>query len=308
MIETLRADYPVSLLCAVVGLPRSSFYYPACPAAVRPAAPETTAPVSPVPGLPALAAVLAAEATVLAAIEQVLMRWPFYGYRRLVAQLRREGIVASERLVRRLLRQLHSSRSVGRVRVATTDSRHSHVRYPNLLRRLSFAYSDQAWMGDITYIRLGLRFIYLAVILDGYTRSVRGWAVGRQVDQNLTSAALRQALTQGRPDIFHSDQGVQYAACEHTKLLRNSGVRISMSDIGRPTQNALVERFIRTLKEEHVDYADYADLADAQRQLQHWLEVEYMTQRIHSALGYLTPAEFAQAAVANRNTPLATGT
>lgn len=299
MIDTLRADHPVALLCQVLDLPRSSFYYPAHSASRLSASPATDSVASET--LPT------SEETVRAAMEQVLMRWPFYGYRRMLAQLRREGIAASERLVRHLLRQLNSSRSVGRLRISTTDSRHSHWRYPNLVRRLSFTYPDQAWMGDITYIRLGLRFIYLAVVLDGYTRAVRGWAVGRQVDQNLTLTALRQALTQGRPSIFHSDQGVQYAAYEHTELLHNSGVRISMSDTGRPTQNALVERFIRTLKEEHVDYAEYADLDDAQRQLQHWLEVEYMTQRIHSALGYLTPAEFEQAAIASANTPLATG-
>lgn len=146
------------------------------------------------------------------ALEQLLMRWPFYGYRRLVAQLRREGFTVGERVVRRLLQQLNTSRSVGQVRILTTDSRHSHWRYPNLVRQLPLRYPDQVWFGDITsgalWARLQLRFIYLAVILDGYTRAVRGWAVGRQVDQALTLAALRQALTQGRPSIFHSDQGV----------------------------------------------------------------------------------------------------
>ncbi len=158
---------------------------------------------------------------------------------------------------------------------------------------------------DITYIRLGTRFIYLAVVLDGYTRSVRGWAVSLQVDQALTVTALQRGLRHGHPHFFHSDQGAQYAAYEHTELLYRHGVRISMSERGRPTQNAFVERFIRTLKEEHVNYAEYADLDDAQRQLQQWLEVEYMTQRIHSALGYLTPAEFEADARLQLNPPLA---
>jgi transposase InsO family protein len=277
MIDSLRATYPVTLLCERIGLARSSYYYPAH---------------------------ADDEPAVVTGMEQILMRWPFYGYRRIVAQLRREGIVVGERVVRRLLRQLNTSRSVGRLRLATTDSRHNHWRYPNLIRHLPIGHPDQVWQGDITFIRLHLRFIYLAVILDGYTRTVRGWAVGRQVDQALTLTALQRALAHGRPSIFHSDQGVQYAAYEHTELLRQSGVRISMADAGQPTQNALVERFIRTLKEEHVDYAEYADLDDAQRQLQRWLEVEYMSQRIHSALGYLTPAEFEAAAIARRTTPL----
>lgn len=124
------------------------------------------------------------------------------------------------------------------------------------------------------------------------------------MDQALTLTALRLALTRGCPSIFHSDQGVQYAAFDHTQLLHTRGVRISMSDTGQPTQNALVERFIRTLKEEHVDYAENADWEDAQCQLQQWLEVEHMTERIHSSLDYLTPAEFEAAAIARSNTPL----
>jgi transposase InsO family protein len=262
----------------LIGLARSSYYYPTH---------------------------TADETAVVTAMEQVLMRWPFYGYRRLGAQLRREGVEVGERMVRRLLGELRASRSIGRLRITTTDSRHCHWRYPNLIRQLPIAYPDQVWVADITYLRLHLRFIYLAVILDGYSRAVRGWAVGRQVDQTLTLRALRKALTQGRPQIFHSDQGVQYAAYEHTQLLHHSGVRISMCDAGQPTQNALVERLIRTLKEEHVDYAEYIDLADAQCQLQQWLEVEYMTQRIHSALDYLTPAEFEAAAIARSIPPLA---
>lgn len=279
MIENLRHDYPVVQLCRILELPRSSYYY---------------------------ADHAVDEGAVLAAMEAVLMRWPFYGYRRLVVQLRRSGFRVGERVVRRLLQQLQRSRSVGRWRVITTDSRHGHLRHPNLVRNLSITQVDAVWFADITYIRLGIRFIYLAVILDGYTRAVRGWALGRQVDQALTLTALRQALKERKPHFFHSDQGAQYAATAHTQLLEQRGVHISMSAPGQPTQNALVERFMRTLKEEHVDYADYADLDEARRQLQHWLEVEYMTERIHSALGYLTPSEFQALAVLQGITPLPT--
>jgi putative transposase len=277
MIDILRADYPVRWLCHLLNVPASSYYY-----------------VAPV----------ADEQTLGTAIEEVLMRWPFYGYRRLLAQLRRQGHAVGERVVRRLLRQLHTSRSVRRLRLTTTQSRHAHGRYPNLIRHLPLVHPDQVWFGDITYIRLGTHFIYLAVVLDGYTRSVRGWAVSLQVDQALTLTALRCALAQGRPHFFHSDQGVQYAATEHIELLRRYDVCISMSDIGQPTQNALVERFIRTLKEEHVNFAEYTDIDDAQSQLQQWLEVEYMTQRIHSALNYLTPVEFEASVRLQANPPL----
>jgi putative transposase len=157
-------------------------------------------------------------------------------------------------------------------------------------------------VADITYLRLGKRFIYLAVVLDAYTRSVRGWARGRSLEQSLTMEALEMALHKAPPFIFHSDQGSQYAAWLHTERLLTAGVKISMSDKASPTQNGLVERFLRTFKEEHVDYSDYTDFDDAYRQVQHWLEVEYMTERIHSALDYLTPVEFE--ALALRGDPL----
>lgn len=272
MINQLKGSYPVQTLCRLLACPRSTYYY-------RSPAKD--------------------EAALLAAMEQILMRWPFYGYRRLLAQLGREGFSVGERVVRRLLKQLGGSRQVGRVRIHTTDSRHAHWRYPNLIKNKVITYPDEVWIADITYIRLGTRFMYLAVILDAYTRSVRGWALSRTIDQQLTLTALRRALANDRPTIFHSDQGVQYAAWEHTELLRNAGCQISMAEVGQPTQNALVERFIRTFKEEHLDYAEYAHFDDAERQIRHWLEVTYMTERIHSALGYLTPTEFEAAALAN---------
>lgn len=270
----------MTLLCQWLGLARSSYYYPV-------QVPDKTALIS--------------------AMEQILMRWPYYGYRRMQAQLQREGWTVGERVIRRLLKQLGVTRSVGRVRIQTTDSNHAHGRYPNLIRQLTAAHPDQIWCADITYLRLQWRFIYLAVIIDAYTRAVRGWSLSRHVDQALTLSALRRALLHGRPALFHSDQGVQYAAWEHTQLLHNAGVQISMSDTGQPTQNGLVERFLRTFKEEHVDYADYQDYDDAFVQIGHWLEVEYMTERIHSSLGYLTPAEFEAAAIVANQSPFPFG-
>ena len=264
MIDQLQDRYPVQRLCQVLELPRSSYY---------------ARPTSQMP-----------DPRLVTAIEQVLMRWPTYGYRRVRAQLRREGVEASERQVRTVLRQLGVTRQVGRVR--TTDSSQPHQRYPNRLRELTVTELDQVWVADITYLRFGYRFFYLAVILDAYSRAIRGWSLGRRLDEALTLTALEQALQTRQPQVFHSDQGAQYTANLHVALLHEAEVAVSMADVGSPTQNALAERFMRTLKEEHVAYADYDDFDDAYGQLKHWLEVEYMHERIHSALDYQTPAEF----------------
>jgi putative transposase len=233
-----------------------------------------------------------------------LLRFPFYGYRKVYKALLRQGIVVGQHCVRRWLRQLGVTRSVGKVRVQTTDSHHPHPRYPNRIKGLKLTRPDQVWVADITYIRLGRRFLYLAVILDVYTRAVRGWALSRSLEQQLTLDALEMALTKGTPYIFHSDQGSQYAAWQHIERLLSEGVHISMSDKASPTQNGLVERFMRTVKEEHVDYSEYRDFEDAYQQLKHWLEVIYMTKRIHEALDYVTPAEFEAGALATRYTLL----
>lgn len=248
----------------------------------------------------------AQESTLVAAMEQVLLRFPTYGYRKVQAALARQGMNVGEHTVRRLMRQLGVSHAVGRVRVQTTDSQHAHLRYPNCLKGLKLSQPDQVWVADITYLRLGKRFIYLAVILDAFTRSVRGWALSRSLSQSLTLDALEQALAHATPFIFHSDQGSQYAAWLHTERLLGLGVKISMSDKGRPTQNGIAERFMRTVKEEHVDYSDYSDFDDAYRQLKQWLEVVYMTERLHQALHYSTPVEFEKNALASLRVPLST--
>jgi putative transposase len=244
------------------------------------------------------------ESDVGQAMEQILLRFPFYGYRKVHKVLVRQGIVVGQHRVRRRLRQLGVTRSVGKVRVQTTDSHHAHPRYPNCIKGLKLTCPDQVWVADITYIRLGRRFIYLAVILDAFTRALRGWALSRSLEQQLTLAALDIALVKGTPFIFHSDQGSQYAAWQHTDRLVGLGVNISLSDKASPTQNGLVERFMRTVKEEHVDYSEYRDFEDAYQQLKHWLEVVYMTERIHEALDYVTPAEFEAMALTPRYTLL----
>jgi putative transposase len=151
---------------------------------------------------------------------------------------------------------------------------------------------DQVWASDITYVRLRKGFVYLAVIMDLFTRAIRGWHLGRGLDQSLTMTALEKALQKAQPEIHHSDQGVQYAATEYVETLWQAGVQISMADIGDPTQNGHVERLIRTIKEEEVDLSEYEDYHDAYHQIERFLEDFYMFKRIHSSLGYLTPAEF----------------
>lgn len=281
MIDQMKSDYPVQQLCRVLDCPRSSYY----------AHPQSHEP----------------DADLVEAMEAILMRWSFYGYRRILAQLKRQGMQVGERVVRSILKWLGVSRRVGKVRVQTTDSNHAHPRYPNRIRGLDITAPDQVWMGDIPYIRLGRRFIYLAVILDACTRAVRGWALSRSLEQSLTLEALNRALAKATPFMFHSDQGVQYASFAHTCLLLEADVKISMSDKASPTQNGLVERFMRTVKEEHVDYADYRDFDDVFNQLKHWLVVEYMTERVHSSLNYQTPAEFELVALAGLNPLFSTG-
>lgn len=278
MIAKMKEDYPVMLLCDVLACPRSTFYYEP----------------RPFPDDPAL----------VAAMEDILMRWPFYGYRRVLAQLQRAGWLVGERRVRRLLHWLGHSCQVGRVRIQTTDSQHNWQRYPNRIKGVQATRPNQIWVADLTYIRYGRDFFYLALILDAYTRAVRGWHLSEYLTcEGLTLPALKQALAHDSPTIFHSDQGSQYAAWSHVEPLLDRCVTISMSETGQPTQNGLVERFIRTLKEEHVAYTEYDDFNDAQRQLKRWLEVEYMTERIHSSLGYLTPAEFEALAYSERSQP-----
>jgi putative transposase len=279
MIRQLSKDYPMSLLCQVLDVPRSTVYYDP---QVKPA-----------------------DARFLVAIEQILMRWPFYGYRRVTAQLKRETYVIGETRVWRLLKELGHSASVGRVAVSTTDSQHGEPRFPNLVKDLVVTRPNQVWVADITYIRVGRRFLYLAVVLDAFTRGLRGWRLGRSLEaRDLTEVALKMALSRHpAPAIHHSDQGKQYAAASYRDLLPDS-TQVSMAAVGTPTENALVERFMRTLKEEHIDYSDYRDFPDAVQQLTDWLEVEYMTERIHSALDYLTPSEFEAAFFNQPDSPL----
>ena len=180
-------------------------------------------------------------------------------------------------------------------RQRTTDTRHDFPRYPNLVVGLVVTRPDQVWVADITYVRLREEFVYLAVLMDVFTRRVRGWELGRNLDQGLTLAALRRAMRGGRrPEVHHSDQGVQYAATAYTDLLAGRYVAISMAAVGKPEENGFAERLMRTIREEEIDLTEYRDFADAYGQMGRFLDDVYNRKRIHSSLGYLTRAEFEQ--------------
>ena len=179
-------------------------------------------------------------------------------------------------------------------RPRTTDSVHDFPRSPNLVEALEVVRPDQVWVSDITYIRLKKEFIYLAVLMDVFSRSIRGWNLGRSLEQELTLAALMRALGRGKPEIHHSDQGVQYVCSAYAQRLLSAGARISMAAKGTPLQNAQAERFFRTLKQEEVYLHDYQTFAEAEASIGRFIEAVYNQKRLHSALGYRPPAEFEQ--------------
>jgi len=261
----LSETYPTALACDVLGCPRSSYYY-------RPRACE--------------------DAELGAAIEQVALDWPTYGSRRVTAQLRRQGWRINRKRIARLLSEMGLQAKGKRTRHNTTDSDHPFPRFPNLVQGLEIVYPDQVWVADITYVALLTEFVYLAVIMDVFTRCVRGWHLGRSLEQGLALTALGRALADHRPKIHHSDQGVQYAAATYVETLREHSILISMADVGAAWQNGYAERLIRTIKEEAVHLSEYRDYDDAYRQIGRFLDDVYMHKRIHSSLGYLTPAEF----------------
>jgi transposase InsO family protein len=263
----LHEQFPIKTLCEALGLPRSSAYYQARPDEDRP---------------------------VREALIELAGQWPTYGYRRLTRMLHRQGHRVNAKRVRRLMQELGITGEAPRRRPRTTDSDHPFPRYENLVEGLEVTHPDQVWVADITYIKLRKAFIYLAVLMDVFTRCIRGWHLSRSLEQELTITALERALERSVPKIHHSDQGVQYAATAYVALLEGRGVAISMANVGVPEENGYAERLMRTIKEEEVDLTEYEDLADAWRQLGRFLDQVYNTQRIHSALGYLTPSEFEQ--------------
>lgn len=230
-------------------------------------------------------------------IQEVSLKWPSYGYRRISRELARSGIIANHKLVLRLMRTDNLLCLRKKRFVVTTNSAHRLPVYPNLAGQMRLTRTDQLWVADITYIRLQHEFIYLAVILDAFSRRCVGWALDRHLDPRLTIAALRMAIATRivRPGlVHHSDRGVQYASKEYTELLMSYGILISMSRRGNAYDNAKAERFMRTLKYEEVYMFEYESLADARQRIGYFIEELYNRKRLHSAIGYLSPVEFEQ--------------
>jgi transposase InsO family protein len=229
------------------------------------------------------------------AIQRIALEWPSYGRRRITHELRRRGWKVNGKRVYRLMREDNLLCVRKRKFVLTTDSSHGRKVYPNLTHQLVLTGIDQLWIADITYIRLQTEFIYLAVILDAYSRRVIGWALDRTLEDELTLTALRMTLSQrivGPDLIHHSDRGAQYASGDYTSLLEENGIQISMSRKANPWDNATCESFMKTLKYEEVHRSEYRDLEDAKSAISTFLEKVYNRKRLHSAIGYLPPAEF----------------
>lgn len=261
----MSEQYPKAVVCRVLGVARSSLYHQ--PNSVQNEVLETV-------------------------MQEVCAEFPCYGYRRVTAELRRRGWQINRKRTARMMKIMGlQAKKVVRKR-RTTNSDHSFPRHPNLVVDRVVQCPEEVWVADITYIRLKHGFVYLAVLMDVFTRAIRGWHLDRSLDQSLTLTALQNALHTHCPEIHHSDQGLQYAATDYTNLLQKHNIQISMAEVGEPTQNGYAERLMRTIKEEEVDLSDYQDYHDAYRQIGQFLEDVYMRKRVHSSLNYLTPAEF----------------
>ena len=238
-----------------------------------------------------------ADADLRDAIQRISLAHRHYGYRRITAQLRREGHVANAKRVLRLMREDNLLALRARPFVPrTTDSRHDYAIVPNLIRSLVPTGIDQIWVADITYVRLGEAFVYLAVILDAFSRKVVGWALDDHLEARLAIEALDMALTDRNPArdslIHHSDRGVQYASTDYLARLSARAIAVSMSRVANPYDNAKAESFMKTLKAEEVNGKAYTAIEDARRDIGRFIDTVYNCQRLHSALGYKPPAEF----------------
>ena len=263
----LRTAYPLTSLCRVLALPRRTLDYQAHPRDDR---------------------------EVRQAIEAVAQQCPTDGRRRVAAQVRRAPyrLRVNRQRAQRVMRPMGLWRRTRPRTPHTTDSRHGCRRFPNLVADRGAREPDEIWGCDLTDVRLGAEFISLAMMMDVLTRDIRGWQRGRTLGQELTVSALQRALVHHTPVMHHRDQGIQYAAPQYIQVLHAAGIQSSMAAVGEPRQHGYAERVIRTIQEEEIALAEYRDFAEALAQIGQFIDDVYRTKRIHSALGYLTPAEF----------------
>jgi len=228
-------------------------------------------------------------------MERICMEFPRYGYRRVTKELYRRGWTVNHKKVYRIMRDNDLLCRIRRRRVRTTNSDHSHPTFPNLIKDLTPASINQIWIADITYIRILTAFVYLAVILDLFSRKVIGYHLSGHLDTRLTLSALQMAIQDRNPPpgcIHHSDQGVQYASSDYVNELKRYSFSISMARKGNPYENATCESFMKTLKDEEVYLWEYRTAEDAKKRICHFIEDVYNRKRLHSSLGYRPPDEF----------------
>jgi putative transposase len=274
IIQQASSHLPLERLCQLAGVVRSTYYRA----------------MQKVPSGPS-----EANTTLLEEIRRVCLEWPSYGSPRVIRELRRRGHRANHKRAARLMRQtnLHCRRK--KRFVVTTDSKHNFRVYPNMAKDLVLRHPDQLWRADITYVRLLNAFVYLAVILDAFSRKVVAWALSQHIDTALTLGALTMALRtrQIKPGlVHHSDQGVQYACDEYIRLLNEHHITISMSRKASPGDSAQAESFMKTFKVEEVYINDYKTLQEAYANIEGFIEIVYNQKRLHSSLDYRTPDEF----------------
>ena len=270
IVEKLARDLGVAQACRLVGLRRSTYY--------RGKRKKE-------------------DAQLEAIVRQLAGKHPWYGYRRIGVLVRKKPGYKKlgDKRIRRIMARLGLLIKRKKKPRRTTNSQHEHPRYPNLVMDLKIDHPNQVWVGDIAAILLGDGSeVFLATLMDVYTRAVRGWDLRRDLTHLLPLGALKKALRRGCPEIHHTDQGVQYATPKYTQSLLDREVKLSMAAVGAAWENGYAERWIRTLREEELSLTEYKDFADAFRQIGKFIKDVYNRRRIHSSLGYMTPYEYEQ--------------
>jgi len=233
------------------------------------------------------------DADIADTIEAICYEHPYYGYRRITAALRRKGMVVNHKKVAKMMKKMGIQCRKARRFAVTTNSKHGLKVYPNLAKDLVMERTDKLWCADITYIRILTGFVYLAALIDAFSRKIVGYAIGKTLAAKLPLEALKMAIRARNTDdlIHHSDKGIQYCSYEYVKLLESYNIKISMSAKASPYENATIESFFRTLKVEEVYLWEYETYSDVTGRIPYFIEDVYNTKRLHSSLGYMPPEE-----------------